>query len=32
MGVHLDDELVDEIDRRVGHERRNAYIADAVRR
>jgi hypothetical protein len=34
MRVHidLDDELVDEIDRRVGHERRNAYIADAVRR
>jgi len=33
MRVHIDleDELVDEIDRRVGHERRNAYIADAVR-
>ncbi|HSJ50241.1 MAG TPA: hypothetical protein VLA90_03005 [Actinomycetota bacterium] len=30
--VHLDEELVQELDRRVGPRKRSAYIADAVRK
>ncbi|MGZ4109079.1 MAG: CopG family ribbon-helix-helix protein [Actinomycetota bacterium] len=30
--INLNEELVDEVDRRVGHRQRSAYIADAVRK
>ena len=31
MHIHLDDELVAELDRRVGPRRRSAFIAGALR-
>jgi metal-responsive CopG/Arc/MetJ family transcriptional regulator len=32
MHIALDDELVEELDRRVGPRRRSAYIAELIRR
>jgi len=31
LHISLDDELVEELDRRVGRRRRSAFIADTVR-
>jgi hypothetical protein len=32
MHIHLDDELVAELDRRVGPRRRSAFIVETIRR
>ncbi|MCY4368764.1 MAG: ribbon-helix-helix protein, CopG family [bacterium] len=32
LSIHLDDDLVAELDQRAGLEHRNAFIADLIRR
>jgi metal-responsive CopG/Arc/MetJ family transcriptional regulator len=32
LQISLDDDLVDQLDRRVGRRRRSAYISDTLRR